>query len=85
MSTTSASLGDAAIMLRRNFKHTLRDPVAVFNAILMPIVLMLIFVYVFGDAFSVGVDYIDYATPGMLMMAISFRPHARRDRGSGAA
>jgi ABC-2 type transport system permease protein len=33
---------------------------------------MLIFVYVFGDAFSVGVDYIDYATPGMLMMAISY-------------
>ncbi|WP_117210831.1 ABC transporter permease [Allorhizocola rhizosphaerae] len=72
MSTTSAPLTDAAIMLRRNFKHTVRYPVALFNAILLPIVMMLIFVYVFGDAFSVGVDYIDYATPGMLMMTVGY-------------
>jgi ABC-2 type transport system permease protein len=63
---------DSAVMLRRNFKHTLRNPVTVFNAILMPIVMMLMFVYVFGDAFNVGVDYIDYATPGMLMMTLSY-------------
>ena len=72
MTTTSAALADAAIMLRRNFKHTLRDPVAVFNAVLFPIVMMLIFVHALGHAFSVGVDYIDYATPGMLMMAICY-------------
>ena len=70
--TTSAPLTDAAIMLRRNVIHTLRNPVAVFNAILFPIVMMLIFVYVYGGAFSVGVDYIDYATPGMLLMAVSY-------------
>lgn len=63
---------DSAIMLRRNVKHTLRSPVALFNAILFPIVLMLMFVYVFGDAFSVGVDYIDYAVPGMLMMTLGY-------------
>ncbi|KAA2262679.1 ABC transporter permease [Solihabitans fulvus] len=64
---------DSAIMLRRNFKHTLRNPVAVFNAIIMPVVMMLMFVYVFGDAFNVGSgDYINYATPGMLMMAIGY-------------
>jgi ABC-2 type transport system permease protein len=32
----------------------------------------LIFVYVFGSAFDVGGDYIDYATPGMLLLAISY-------------
>jgi len=64
---------DSAIMLRRNFKHTVRDPVTVFNAILMPIIMMLMFVYVFGDAFNVGGgDYINYATPGMLMLAIVY-------------
>ena len=63
---------DATIMLRRNFKHTVRNPVTVFNAIFMPIIMMLIFVYVFGDAFSVGGDYIDYATPGMLMMTLAY-------------
>jgi len=63
---------DSAIMLRRNFKHTLRNPTAVFNAVLFPIVLMLMFVYVIGGAFNVGVDYIDYATPGMIVLAICY-------------
>jgi ABC-2 type transport system permease protein len=63
---------DSAIMLRRNFKHTLRNPTAVFNAVLLPIVIMLMFVYVIGGAFNVGVDYVDYATPGMIVLAITY-------------
>ena len=45
----------SVIMLRRNFKQTVRNPTTVFNAILFPVVLMLMFVYVLGNAFSVGV------------------------------
>jgi ABC-2 type transport system permease protein len=63
---------DSTIMLRRNFRHTLRNPTAVFNAVLLPIVIMLMFVYVLGGAFRVGVDYIDYATPGMIVLAICY-------------
>src|SRR6201997_464125 len=63
---------DAAIMLRRNFRHTLRNPVAVFNAVLLPIVIMLMFVGEIGGAFNVGVKYIDYATPGMIVLAICY-------------
>ena len=65
-------MSDSMIMLRRNFKHTVRNPVAVFNAVLFPIVLMLMFVYVIGGAFDVGVKYIDYATPGMIVLAICY-------------
>lgn len=60
------------VMLRRNVKHIARNPTSVFNAVLMPVVMMLMFVYVFGDAFSVGVDYIDYATPGLMLMAVCY-------------
>ena len=63
---------DAVIMLRRNFKHTLRNPVTVFNAVLLPIVIMLMFVYMLGNAFSVGAKYIDYATPGMILLAVAY-------------
>jgi ABC-2 type transport system permease protein len=63
---------DSVIMLRRNFKHTVRNPTAVFNAILFPVVLMLMFVYVLGDAFNVGTRYIDYATPGLMVLAICY-------------
>ncbi|MFF4399771.1 ABC transporter permease [Streptomyces sp. NPDC001480] len=72
MSTVSTSFGDSAIMLRRNFKHTVRDPVTMFNAILFPVVMMLMFVYVFGGAFKVQGKYVDYAVPGLIVMAITY-------------
>ncbi len=65
-------MSNSITMLGRNFKHTVRNPVAVFNAVLFPIVLMLMFVYVIGGAFDVGVKYIDYATPGMIVLAICY-------------
>jgi ABC-2 type transport system permease protein len=63
---------DALIMLRRNYKHTLRNPVTVFNAVLLPVVIMLMFVYMLGAAFNVGARYIDYATPGMILLAVAY-------------
>jgi ABC-2 type transport system permease protein len=72
MSAVSTPFADSAIMLRRNLKHTVRNPMVVFNAILFPIVIMVMFVYVFGGAFNVGEKYVDYATPGLIVMAISY-------------
>ena len=66
------SRSHSMVMLRRNVKHLTRNPTSVFNAVLMPVVMMLMFVYMLGDAFSVGVDYVDYATPGMLLMAVCY-------------
>jgi ABC-2 type transport system permease protein len=60
------------VMLRRNLKHVARNPTSVFNAVLMPVVVLLMFVYLLGGAFSVGVDYVDYATPGMLLLAVCY-------------
>ncbi|AEV86462.1 ABC transporter permease [Actinoplanes sp. SE50] len=65
-------MSDSMIMLRRNFRHTLRNPTTLFNAVLFPVVIMLMFVYLLGDAFSVGVDYVDYATPGMILLAVCY-------------
>ncbi|MEV0116550.1 ABC transporter permease [Streptomyces sp. NPDC050844] len=74
MSTASmaTTLSDSAIMLRRNVKHTLRNPTTMFNAVLFPIVLMLMFVKVLGGGFDVGEAYIDYVTPGLLVMAVGY-------------
>lgn len=68
-------MSDSMTMLGRNFKHTLRNPVAVFNSVLFPIVLLLMFVYVIGGAFdeaAVGGEYIDYITPGMVILTICY-------------
>jgi ABC-2 type transport system permease protein len=63
---------DSMIMVRRNVKHVVRNPTTVFNAVLFPVVLMLMFVYVLGDAFDVGENYVDYATPGLMLLAICY-------------
>jgi ABC-2 type transport system permease protein len=68
MSAKSPSI----VMLRRNFKHLTRNPTSVFNAVLMPVVILFMFVYMLGDAFSVGVDYVDYATPGLMLLAVCY-------------
>ncbi|TCO35828.1 ABC-2 type transport system permease protein [Kribbella steppae] len=68
MSTKSPSI----VMLRRDFTHIARNPTSVFNAVLMPVVMLFMFVYLLGDAFSVGVDYVDYATPGMMLLAVCY-------------
>ena len=72
MSAISAPLTDSRIMMRRNLKHILRNPVMIFNAAVMPVVLMLLLVYVFGNAFNVGEHYVEYATPGLIVLAICY-------------
>ena len=72
MSTTSAALTDSRIMLRRNFKHILRNPFTIVNGALMPVFIMLMFVYVLGNAFKVGEHYVEYATPGLILLAITY-------------
>ncbi len=72
MNTLTASLADSGTMLRRNYRHTVRYPMTLFSAILFPIIMMFLFVHVFGGAFSVGVDYVDYAVPGLIMMTIGY-------------
>ncbi|NUP67161.1 MAG: ABC transporter permease [Nonomuraea sp.] len=72
MNAVSASLTDSATMLRRDLRHTMRNPLTLFNAVLMPIFVMFLMVYVLGDGFSVGADYVDYATPGMIVMTIGY-------------
>jgi ABC-2 type transport system permease protein len=63
---------NSMVMLRRDFKHIARNPTSVFNAVLMPILMMFMFVYMLGDAFNVGVDYVDYATPGLMLLAVCY-------------
>jgi ABC-2 type transport system permease protein len=72
MNAISASLADSRTMVRRNFRHTMRNPLALFNAIIVPIFVVFLMVYVLGGAFSVGSDYVDYATPGLIIMTIGY-------------
>ncbi|CCH33705.1 ABC transporter permease [Actinosynnema sp. NPDC047251] len=67
------TLSDSATMLRRDFKHLQRYPVMAISGLLMPVFMMLLFVYVFGSAMVSTVGggaYVDYLVPGILVMAV---------------
>ncbi|WP_054815346.1 ABC transporter permease [Nocardia arizonensis] len=70
MSATGHVLTDSTTMLRRNLLHARRYPSMTFGVVVMPVILLLVFNYVFGGALekSSGGDYIDYLAPGMLLM-----------------
>ncbi|UXX91793.1 ABC transporter permease [Streptomyces sp. AD2-2] len=76
MSTLSLAVRDSSTMLRRNLLHARRYPSLTLNLLLTPIMLLLLFVYIFGDVMSTGIggadrsDYIAYIVPGILMMTI---------------
>jgi ABC-2 type transport system permease protein len=72
-------MSDALTMLRRDFRHTLRNPGTVIMTIGLPVILLLVFVGVFGGALSAGLGapapgrgYVDYVVPGILLMTVGY-------------
>ncbi|MCT6777323.1 ABC transporter permease [Streptomyces sp. CS7] len=76
MSSLALAARDTTTMLRRNLLHARRYPSLTLNLLLTPVMLLLLFVYIFGDVMSAGIgggnrsDYIAYIVPGILMMTI---------------
>lgn len=78
MSSLSLAVRDSSTMLRRNLLHARRYPSLTLNLLLTPVMLLLLFVYVFGDVMSAGIAgggadrsvYIAYLVPGILMLTI---------------
>ncbi|MET7745935.1 ABC transporter permease [Streptomyces sp. NPDC005385] len=73
MSTLSLAVRDSTTMLRRNLLHARRYPSLTLNLLLTPVMLLLLFVYIFGNTMSGGAGrsaYIAYIVPGILLMTI---------------
>jgi ABC-2 type transport system permease protein len=66
------ALSDTRVMIARCVRRSLRDPEAFFTALMLPVVLMLLFVYVFGGALNTGGDYADYIVPGLIVLCAGF-------------
>jgi ABC-2 type transport system permease protein len=70
--TTGYALSDTHVMITRCMRRSLRDPEAFFTALMLPVVLMLLFVYVFGGALNTGGKYVDYVVPGLIVLCAGF-------------
>ena len=71
------ALSDTRVMIARGLRRTVREPDAFTTALALPVILMLLFVYVFGGAFEAGVKaggagYVNYVVPGLIVLCASF-------------
>ncbi|MEW6402482.1 MAG: ABC transporter permease [Chloroflexota bacterium] len=65
-------LSDMGVMLGRSIRHVFRSMDTIITTTIMPIALMLLFVYVFGGAIQTGTDhYVNYLLPGILLITIA--------------
>jgi ABC-2 type transport system permease protein len=63
---------DTRVMVSRSVRRSLRDPEAFFTALMLPVILMLLFVYVFGGAMRTSTSYVDYVVPGLIVLCAGF-------------
>jgi ABC-2 type transport system permease protein len=66
---------DALTMLRRDLRHSIRNPMMTYSAIGTPVIMMLIFVGMFGHVMQgqlgdVAGGYVSYLTPGVMLMGL---------------
>ncbi|PJJ47854.1 ABC-2 type transport system permease protein [Mumia flava] len=69
---TTQFLGDTATLTGRSLRHVGRSPDTIITTAVIPIAMMLLFVYVFGGAIDTGTEeYVDYLLPGILLITIA--------------
>jgi ABC-2 type transport system permease protein len=66
------ALADAVTMSGRALRLARRDVDSVITAAVLPVVILLLFTYVFGGAMDVGGSYVTYATPGIILLCAGF-------------
>ncbi len=69
---TSLPFQDTAVLTQRTLRHVTRSLDTIITTAVMPVGIMLLFVYVFGGAIDTGSQpYLDYQLPGILLITIA--------------
>lgn len=63
---------DVITLLGRSLRHVMRSPDTIITTAITPIVMLLLFVFVFGGAIDTGrVSYVNYLLPGILLITVA--------------
>src|SRR5262245_61398502 len=63
---------DTAVLTGRSLKHITRSSDTIMTTVITPIMMLLLFVYVFGGAINSGSEsYVNYLLPGILLITIA--------------
>lgn len=72
MNTLKWSLADCWVLTLRNMKKLFREPDSLAVSLGLPVMLMMMFVYVFGGAIQTGTSYINYVVPGIITTCVGY-------------
>ncbi|MDF3307752.1 ABC transporter permease [Rhodococcus sp. T2V] len=67
-----SAVDDAAAMTGRSLTRMLRTPETMIMGVALPVMLLLLFVYVFGGAMQTRTGYLDYVVPGIILLCAGF-------------
>ena len=71
--TLAETIADSRVMATRQLRKILRRPMYVVYLFVQPVILVLLFRYVFGGAINTGsVSYVNYLMPGIIVMTAIF-------------
>jgi len=65
-------MSDALTMSARSIRLSRRNVDALITSLMLPIMLMLMFVYLFGGAIETGSEYVTYVVPGVILLCAGF-------------
>lgn len=68
----ASALTTQLIFIGRSLRHSLRDPESLIMAVALPVILMLMFTYVFGGAIQRDGNYINYVVPGVVLLCAGY-------------
>jgi ABC-2 type transport system permease protein len=72
METAYWAASDSLTLIGRSVRHSARSINAVMVAVLLPVMILLLFVYVFGGALDTGGRYVDYVVPGIILLCAGY-------------
>jgi ABC-2 type transport system permease protein len=65
-------MSDALTLSGRCLRLSRRNTEALLTSLMLPIMLMLLFVYLFGGAIRTGTEYVTYVVPGVLLLCAGY-------------
>jgi ABC-2 type transport system permease protein len=72
VSPAPRAVGQLSPLVARCLRLSLRNVDGLMTALALPVMLMVMFVYLFGGAIHTGTKYIDYVVPGVLLVCVGF-------------
>ena len=65
-------MSDALVLSAAACASRRRNIDALLISLMLPVMLMLLFVYLFGGAIETGTEYVTYVVPGVLLLCVGF-------------